>query len=55
MGRNVCWYSWPEQVRSLKRLLDYHFEHVLPGHGRSLSLPQPAMRAEVEALLKRVS
>lgn len=55
MGRSVCWYSWPEQVRSLKRLLDYRFEHVLPGHGRSSSLPQPAMRAELEALLKRVS
>ncbi|HEY2031110.1 MAG TPA: MBL fold metallo-hydrolase [Myxococcales bacterium] len=54
MGRNVCWHSWPEQVRSLRRLLDYRFEHILPGHGRSLKLPRPAMRAEVEALLKRL-
>src|SRR5262249_54685468 len=23
MGRSVCWYSWPEQVRSLRRLLDF--------------------------------
>jgi glyoxylase-like metal-dependent hydrolase (beta-lactamase superfamily II)/ferredoxin len=55
MGQNVCWYSWPEQLRSLKKLLDYRFEHVLPGHGRSLKLPQPAMRAELDALLKRLS
>lgn len=32
--RNACWYSWPEQTRSMERLLDYNFEWVLPGHGR---------------------
>jgi glyoxylase-like metal-dependent hydrolase (beta-lactamase superfamily II) len=32
--RDVAWYSWPEQTRSMKRLLDYRFEWVLPGHGR---------------------
>ncbi len=32
--RDVCWYSWPEQTRSMQRLLDYGFEWVLPGHGR---------------------
>jgi len=54
MGRNVCWYSWPEQKKSLRRLLDYRFEWVLPGHGRSLHLPAPAMRAEIESLLQRI-
>jgi glyoxylase-like metal-dependent hydrolase (beta-lactamase superfamily II) len=32
--RDVCWYSWREQTKSMKRLLDYRFEWVLPGHGR---------------------
>ncbi len=32
--RSACWYSWPEQRRSMRRLLDYDFEWVLPGHGR---------------------
>lgn len=32
--RTACWYSWPEQRRSMKKLLDYRFEWVLPGHGR---------------------
>ena len=32
--RRFCWYSWSEQVKSMKRLLDYSFEWVLPGHGR---------------------
>ena len=32
--RGACWYSWPEQIKSMARLLDYDFEWVLPGHGR---------------------
>lgn len=31
--RSVAWYSWPEQIRSMKKLLHYDFEWVLPGHG----------------------
>jgi glyoxylase-like metal-dependent hydrolase (beta-lactamase superfamily II)/ferredoxin len=31
--RSVAWYSWPEQTRSMKKLLSYEFEWVLPGHG----------------------
>jgi glyoxylase-like metal-dependent hydrolase (beta-lactamase superfamily II) len=32
--RYACWYSWPIQLQSMKTLLDYSFEWVLPGHGR---------------------
>jgi glyoxylase-like metal-dependent hydrolase (beta-lactamase superfamily II)/ferredoxin len=32
--RSACWYSWPEQIKSMEKLLDYDFEWVLPGHGR---------------------
>lgn len=32
--RSVAWYSWKEQTASMRRLLDYRFEWVLPGHGR---------------------
>jgi glyoxylase-like metal-dependent hydrolase (beta-lactamase superfamily II)/ferredoxin len=42
--RDVSWYSWPEQTKSMKRLLDYRFEWVLPGHGRRAHLPADAMR-----------
>ncbi|MGH9679986.1 MAG: MBL fold metallo-hydrolase [Candidatus Acidiferrales bacterium] len=31
--RDVCWYSWKEQTRSMEKLLAYSFEWVLPGHG----------------------
>ena len=32
--RDVAWYSWPEQTKSMKRLLGLRFQWVLPGHGR---------------------
>ncbi|MBX2862865.1 MAG: MBL fold metallo-hydrolase [Leptolyngbyaceae cyanobacterium MAG.088] len=41
--RRFCWYSWPEQIKSMKRLTDYSFEWILPGHGRrfhSTAMPQ---------------
>ncbi|HEY6802116.1 MAG TPA: MBL fold metallo-hydrolase [Pyrinomonadaceae bacterium] len=31
--RSVAWYSWPDQIRSMEKLLAYDFEWVLPGHG----------------------
>lgn len=31
--RNACWYSWSEQLKSMRRLANYSFEWVLPGHG----------------------
>ena len=54
MGRNVSWYSWSEQKKSLRKLLDYRFEWVLPGHGRSLHLQAREMRREIESLLDRL-
>lgn len=54
-SRSVCWYSWPEQRRSLERLLDLRFEWVLPGHGRRFRAASAAvMRAAVERLLHRL-
>lgn len=32
--RSACWFSWEAQTRSMKKLLNYKFEWVLPGHGR---------------------
>ncbi|HIK16449.1 MAG TPA: MBL fold metallo-hydrolase [Leptolyngbyaceae cyanobacterium M33_DOE_097] len=32
--RRACWYSWTELTQSMKRLANYSFEWVLPGHGR---------------------
>jgi glyoxylase-like metal-dependent hydrolase (beta-lactamase superfamily II)/ferredoxin len=46
--RSACWYSWSEQIESMKRLLDYRFEWVLPGHGRPVQLSAERMHAELE-------
>jgi glyoxylase-like metal-dependent hydrolase (beta-lactamase superfamily II) len=54
-GREVCWYSWPEQIRSMERLLDLRFEWVLPGHGGRYRAPTPAaMRRDLEALVSEM-
>lgn len=50
--RSVCWYSWPEQIRSMTRLLDYHFEWVLPGHGRIHHAPAPEMHRHLEGCVE---
>jgi glyoxylase-like metal-dependent hydrolase (beta-lactamase superfamily II)/ferredoxin len=51
-SRGVCWYSWPEQLRSLARLRDLRFSWVLPGHGRRHHASSPeAMRADLDRSL----
>jgi len=54
-SRSVCWYSWPDQVRSLERLLQHRFHWLLPGHGRRHRADSAeAMREEIAALLGRL-
>lgn len=51
-SRDVCWWSWEEQTRSMERLLDLRFEWVLPGHGgRFHASSAAAMRRELERLV----
>jgi ferredoxin len=45
--RDVAWYSWPEQTKSMKRLLDFRFEWVLPGHGRRAHQSQDVMHQKL--------
>jgi glyoxylase-like metal-dependent hydrolase (beta-lactamase superfamily II) len=53
-AQNVCWYSWPEQTRSMERLLDYRFDWVLPGHGRRVHLSSSLMREQLEQCVARM-
>jgi glyoxylase-like metal-dependent hydrolase (beta-lactamase superfamily II)/ferredoxin len=53
-SRDVCWYSWTEQARSMERLLAFDFEWVLPGHGPRYHAPARRMRADVEKLIARM-
>lgn len=50
--RDVSWYSWAEQTKSMKHLLDYRFEWVLPGHGRRVHLRADAMRESLLACIQ---
>jgi glyoxylase-like metal-dependent hydrolase (beta-lactamase superfamily II)/ferredoxin len=50
-GRDVCWYSWPQQKASMARLAEHRFTWVLPGHGRRFhAAGADAMRAELRRL-----
>jgi glyoxylase-like metal-dependent hydrolase (beta-lactamase superfamily II) len=56
-SKEYCWYSWSQQAESIRRLADYQFEWVLPGHGQRVHLPPDEMREQVlhlaESMLKR--
>ncbi len=53
-SRNVCWHSWPEQLRSVEKLLDHHFTDVLPGHGaRYRTATREAMREALTLCLDK--
>jgi glyoxylase-like metal-dependent hydrolase (beta-lactamase superfamily II)/ferredoxin len=53
-SEDYCWYSWPEQIESVRRLANYRFEWVLPGHGQRVHLPASRMREEVLRLAGRL-
>jgi len=54
-SRSVCWYSWPEQVRSLAKLREFSFRWVLPGHGRRLRVESSEeMRDLLTHLLEQI-
>jgi glyoxylase-like metal-dependent hydrolase (beta-lactamase superfamily II) len=45
-GRDVCWYSWKDQLASIRKLTAFTFTRVLPGHGRPFVAESPdIMRA----------
>jgi glyoxylase-like metal-dependent hydrolase (beta-lactamase superfamily II)/ferredoxin len=46
--REACWYSWPTLLQSMKKLLDYSFEWVLPGHGRRYQAEPQIMHQSLE-------
>jgi len=51
---DYCWYSWPQQVDSIARLLNHSFEWVLPGHGQRMTLPALEMHRQLEDLVRRI-
>jgi len=50
-SRDVCWYSWTEQVRSVALLAGYAFEWALPGHGERAYFPRDEMGRHMQRLV----
>lgn len=54
-SRQVCWWDWGEQIRSMERLASRRFTWVLPGHGRPWRAETPeAAQAAVTALVREM-
>jgi glyoxylase-like metal-dependent hydrolase (beta-lactamase superfamily II)/ferredoxin len=51
---DVCWYSWDEQKQSIRKLMDYSFAWLLPGHGQRVHLDEATMKVELAKLAKRL-
>lgn len=49
-----CWYSWDKQRDSMKGLLDYDFDWILPGHGQRVHLTADKMKQQLEELVARM-
>jgi len=54
-SRDYCWDSWARQVDSMRRLANYRFEWILPGHGQRVQLPPDEMQRQMRELLKRMT
>jgi glyoxylase-like metal-dependent hydrolase (beta-lactamase superfamily II)/ferredoxin len=54
-GRDVCWYSWEDQTRSMAALAQFTFEWVLPGHGERVKLPAEEMHRHLHLLVRRMA
>lgn len=50
-SREVCWYDWDALLHSLRRLLNYRFEWLLPGHGQRCHFPAARMADELARTL----
>lgn len=50
--RSACWYDFDRQIESMKKLLDYRFEYILPGHGRPFQGPPAVVKKSLEKCIK---
>jgi glyoxylase-like metal-dependent hydrolase (beta-lactamase superfamily II)/ferredoxin len=54
-SEDYCWFSWPRQMESMRRLREFRFEWVLPGHGQRIRLPHDEMQRQLTQLIARMS
>jgi glyoxylase-like metal-dependent hydrolase (beta-lactamase superfamily II)/ferredoxin len=46
--RGACWFDWDVQIESMRRLLGFEFEVVLPGHGRRCRFSRVEMHERLQ-------
>lgn len=49
--RNACWYDFSVQIESMKILLNFDFEYILPGHGAPCYFPVALMQQKLKQCL----
>jgi glyoxylase-like metal-dependent hydrolase (beta-lactamase superfamily II)/ferredoxin len=49
--RGACWYDWPTQIASMRRVARHSFEWILPGHGAPCHFERGRMRQRLEACI----
>lgn len=52
--RDYCWHSWSEQIESMRKLIQFRFGWVLPGHGQRVYLAEPEMQRQLAELVERM-
>ena len=45
---NHCWYNWEEQIKSMKKIAEYNFEWILPGHSLRCYFPRGEMAEKIQ-------
>ena len=50
--REACWYDFAVQTTSMKKLLDFSFEYILPGHGAPYQAGPDTMREALETCIR---
>ena len=45
---NHCWYNWEEQIKSMKKIAEYNFEWILPGHSLRCYFPKGEMAEKIQ-------
>ena len=53
-SRQYNWHSWSQQIESMKKLENFSFEWVLPGHGRQAHLAPAQMKRELHQLIEQM-
>ncbi|GAB6066101.1 MBL fold metallo-hydrolase [Aquifex pyrophilus] len=49
--KEYCWYSWEKQKESIKKLLNFRFSWILPGHGYIKRITRKEFERFVEEIL----